>query len=125
MIDEPPTPKKKPWVDHRGNLLTHNQETRIVDRRFADERRIAAKLHRHLTSTGHPGATGRYDPKTITLPGGTKFQPSDPPTKDCELCLAGDVIFPRDRFHDAKYKPSIWRCWAIKIRATFAPGRDV
>jgi hypothetical protein len=116
MIDEPPTLKKNPRADYHGNWLTHNQETRITDRRFMDERRIAAKLHRHLTVTGRAGASGKYDPKTITLPDGTKYQPSDPPGSTCELCESGDMIFPWRRFRDSKYKPSAWRCLWIRFR---------
>lgn len=116
MIHERPTIKKNPRRDYLGNWLTHNQETRIIDMRFKDERRIAAKLHRHLTETGKAGASGKYDPKTITLPDGTKYQPSDPPGSPCELCEAGNVIFPWKRFRESKYRPSTLRClWIMFV----------
>lgn len=123
MIDEPPTPKVNPWVDGRGNLLTHNQESRVYDRRFRDERRIAAKLHRHLTARGGIGASGKCDPKTITLPNGIKHQPCE--ERPCELCEAGDVIFPWNRFRETKrnrrkYNPNIFMCLWIILRSKLA-----
>jgi hypothetical protein len=119
MIDEPPTAKVKPWVDNRGNLLTHNQESRVYDRRFSDERRIAAKVHRHLTARGGIGASGKCDPKTITLPSGIKYQPCE--ESPCELCEEGDIIFPWDRHRETKrnprkYNPNIFRSLWIMLR---------
>ena len=121
MIDEPPTLKRNPRADYYGNWLTHNQESRVYDRQFRDERRLAAKLHRHLTSIGRAGASGKYDPKTITLPNGTKYQRNDPSGTPCEVCEEGDVIFPWGRQRDSHYRPSIIRCLWIKFRARMKP----
>src|SRR5713101_2906806 len=45
---DPITAKKNPWTDHKGKLLTHNENGRIVNDQFptGDPRRIAAKTHR-------------------------------------------------------------------------------
>lgn len=116
IVHDAPTPKIAPYLDYNGLELTHNQNSRILDDRFNDERHIAAKVHRHLTITGVPGASGKYDPKTVTLPNGTKYQPLNPPEGPCELCEEGDMIFPWSRFYKAKYRPSFWRCIKSRFR---------
>jgi len=117
--DDSFTPKKDPWTDHNGKLLTHNENKHIVDERFpsGDGRRIAAKTHRHIASDGTPGASGKYDPKTITTTEGMRYQPLPDDDSVCELCETGDMIAPWNRHYNSKYKPSIWRCLRVWFRA--------
>lgn len=100
--------KRNPWVDHNGLTLTHNENSRVVDPRIPidDERHIVAKLHRHLTADGKPGASGLYDPKTITLHG-VKYQPIHPEGSGCELCEGGDMIPLSERHMSSTYKPDV------------------
>lgn len=112
------TPKSNPFIDHNGQLCTKNEMKLIVDPRFPkpDQRHTVVKTHRHITDVGTPGASGKYDPKTITTPEGVKYQPIPPnePNGVCELCEAGDMIPPWDRFRSSKYKPSLWRFLLVR-----------
>jgi hypothetical protein len=119
MEHDPLTPKGNPWIDHNGKLLTHNENSRLIDDGFTgqDPRRIAAKLHRHIASDGTPGASGKYDPKVITTAQGIRYQPLTDDEPTCELCESGDMIAPWNRHYNSKYKPSFWRCLQVWFRA--------
>src|SRR5579884_3931924 len=105
-------PKKSPWRDYNGKLLTHNENMRIIDERFpvSDQRRIVAKTHRHIAEDGTAGASGKYDPKSITTEDGIRYLPLREKNSTCELCEAGDMIAPWNRHRNSEYRPSIWRC---------------
>jgi hypothetical protein len=100
--------KKNPTVDFLGNTIVANEMCLIRDRSFdpADPRHKVAKPHRHITAAGGAGASGKYDPKTITA-GGIKYLLLAPPFSACELCESGQMIPPNKRFRDSKYRPGI------------------
>jgi hypothetical protein len=100
--------KQEPWTDHNGKLLTHNENGRITDPSFAatDKRHIIVKTHRHATADGTPGASGKFDPKVVTVPEGIRYQPDD--NWHCELCDQGDYIPPWKRHYKAKRRLSTW-----------------
>ncbi len=104
------TPKKEPWRDYNGKLLTHNENGRILDDSFpsSDPRHVAVKTHRHIAEDGTPGASEKYDPKSITTPDGIRHQPLPSPNSECELCQSGDMIPPWKRHHESKYRLSTW-----------------
>jgi hypothetical protein len=98
-----------------------NQMYDVFDHTYAlpDRRYKIAKLHRHLTATGEPGASGKYDPKTITTPDGIKYeQMLREPGAVCEVCESGDMIFPWRRFKRTHYRPGILWCVWVHVRAT-------
>lgn len=103
---DPPRAKGKPWKDHQGKLLMHNEISQVLDHRFptTDPRHIAAKTHRHLDAAGEPGASGKYDPKSVTTENGIKYQRM-PPAGPCELCETDGMIPPDERFRDSTYAP--------------------
>lgn len=120
MVLESITRKTQTRTDYKGRVLTQNENSLVVDTVFqpTDPRHTVAKVHRHLTDNGEAGESGLYDPKTITTKEGIKYQPLPYETSRCELCEAGDVIFPSERFMFSKwYRPSYIRCIWIKIRA--------
>ncbi len=80
----------------------------VFDDKFptTDKRYRAAKLHRHLTATFEPGASGKYGPKSITTAKGIKYDMMlQEPDSKCELCEGGDMIAYEQRFKHSKYKP--------------------
>lgn len=115
---DPLRPKANPWPDHKNRLLTHDENCRIIDPQFreGDKRRIAAKTHRHMTADGTPGASGKYDPKTITIPTGIRYIPLPYAMSTCEICEAGRMIFPWNRHYNSPYRPSLKRCLRAWIR---------
>jgi hypothetical protein len=124
LLDRPSTAQKtKPFEDDYGRWCIVNEQNRILDPRFApkDPRYEAVKTHRHITDTGEIGASGKYDPKTITTPDGIKYQPLPYANSTCELCESGDMIHPRNRFRHSKYRPSVFRYWWVRIRARIMP----
>jgi len=118
---DPIVPKRAPWPDHNGKLLTHNGNAKLLDDAFPppDPRHIAAKVHWHIASDGTIGASGKYDPKSITTPGGIRYQPIPPDQPDavCELCESGDIISPWKRHYNSTYRPGILHCLKVWIRA--------
>jgi hypothetical protein len=117
------TQKKEPFIDYRGAVCVASEMNRIVDPQYAptDPRYERAKTHRHITDTGDVGASGLHDPKVITTSAYIRYQPLPKPTSTCDLCEAGDMIHPKRRFFDAKYKPSLWRYYLVKFRAMIRP----
>jgi hypothetical protein len=102
------TLKTKPFWDYRGKFCTHNEQSLVLDHFYPDfdPRHVVAKTHRHITVTGEAGASGLYDPKSITTAEGVKYQPLPSLTSRCELCESGDMIPENLRFRDSFYKPS-------------------
>jgi hypothetical protein len=126
IVNEKPTRKLKPHRDYRNRLCTFNQMSRVIDPRFpqGDQRRTVAKLHRHLTDSGEPGFSGKYDPKSITTSEGVKYMEMlKEPNSTCDLCEAGDMISPWRRHVHSKYCPGtrVWHVWWK--RARLAMGR--
>jgi hypothetical protein len=101
--------KLTPRIDYRGNICTYNDNAVVLDHSINanDPRHTVAKLHRHLTDKGLPGFSGLYDPKVIRIDN-IKYQILPHAHSICELCEAGDMIPPWERFMWSKYKPTPW-----------------
>src|SRR5262245_37387700 len=65
MVKDRPTKRKNPERDFKGQLCVAHQMSRVFDDRMpkGDPRYKVATLHQHITEAGHPGYSGRYDPK--------------------------------------------------------------
>jgi len=105
-IDAMRKAKRTPATDYSGLLLTQNENAQFLDKHYdpSDCRYIAAKTHRHLDANGVAGWSGKYDPKSVTIADGTKYQLMAP-DGHCERCEGGEMIPRSRRFRHSTYKP--------------------
>jgi hypothetical protein len=104
------TMMKRPWRDHKEQLLVANVNRYLLDRRYPDKhrRRIACHTHNFETDTGEIGASGKAEPKEL-LDGDIEYRQLAFENPQCYLCVNGDMIPIEERFLSSKYKPQA-RC---------------
>ena len=75
-----------------------------MSRIFDSEDQKVATLHQHITDTGEPGYSGRYDPKLIIdRVKGRRYELAR--NGPCDLCEEGDIISPWKRQLYSTYRP--------------------
>lgn len=101
------TPIEPPFIDYQGQTCVRNQDMLLLDRKYppTDHRHEVARVHRFITDQGTTGATGKPDPKEITL-GDINYRGLKHKTPRCELCEdRGDMIPVHERFFNSRYRP--------------------
>ncbi|HLJ16443.1 MAG TPA: hypothetical protein VKV15_18230 [Bryobacteraceae bacterium] len=99
------SPIKPPFTDYKGQRCVRNHDMIILDNRYSPDhhRHEVARVHRFITDDGKTGASGKPDPKEITI-GDINYRGL---TKGCELCEGGDMIPMEERFYNSRYKPGV------------------
>jgi hypothetical protein len=96
----------KPRLDYNGKALTHNVNGYLLDDSYPEkhERHIVLHTHNFLADDGTIGASGKPDPKEITV-GDVQYRQLEHDNPRCALCEGGDMIPVEKRFKSSKYRP--------------------
>ena len=99
-------PMKKPWRDHKGQLLIANENHYLLDDRYPEkhERHIVLHAHCFRAENGSIGASGKIEPKEMLI-GDIEYRQLAFVNPSCALCMGGDTIPPEERFYSSKYRP--------------------
>lgn len=100
-------PRIPPLIDHNWKKCIATEEHFLRDERFLpdDDRYIVLRAHCFRAEDGSIGASGKMDPKEITI-GGINYRQLAHKDPHCELCESGDMIPVARRFMSSSYRPA-------------------
>ena len=98
--------RNPPFLDYKKQECVQNQEHFLLDDAHpaTHKRHIVLRGHCFRLRSGKIGASGRIEPKEITL-GDINYRQLEFVNPRCQLCEEGDMIPLEDRFFSSTYRP--------------------
>jgi|ERR1700722_11235366 len=123
--------RNPPFVDYKKQECVRNQEHFLLDDSYPPkhERHIVLRGHCFRLRNGKIGASGRIEPKEITI-GEINYRQLEYKNPRCQLCEGGDMIPVEERFFSSTYKPdtppqSEFRRLLGRVRRRWETMRDI